>query len=125
MKKQKWNKFYIIALVVSICGGIAYGFVVSPEAFMQEMKSKDFAELMKDSETAHKNVEQITVCPEDNRYFWMVKLKNPPSDRLVKKFKRGEVEDLLQKASLYRVKTIILNGQTGPSALLQRLLGVQ
>ncbi|MDZ4837005.1 MAG: hypothetical protein SGJ27_24750 [Candidatus Melainabacteria bacterium] len=126
MKKSKKtiNPLYVIALVVSIFGGIAYGTFASKTTSLKQMSTSDLEKLLVDKETAHKNIEEIYIVPDGDSH-WIVKLKTiTPKEQVVRWKPSDDNNDVWEIASQYGIKMRVDHGESGSDALFKSLFGM-
>lgn len=123
MKSQRLNKFFVSVLALSICAGIGYGFLSPRTSMLQEMESSELLQILSDSSRATERIESVTLGHDPDPH-WIVKFKNPPSERLVRNLESDEADEAAQKLTQNRIRIILPPmEQSGFSLLMQGIFG--
>lgn len=126
MKPRKLSMFFVGALALSIVGGIAYGQLVPREAFLKDMDASELLQIMSTEKSANARIEKITECAEGGALSnWIVELKNPSSERIVRNFTQDQRDEAIQRISDFRIRKFDMPpDEAGVSILLHSMFGM-
>lgn len=126
MKSRKLNMFFVGALALSIIGGIAYGQLVPRESFLKDMDAKELLQILSAEKTARARIEKVTECTEGGEISnWIVALKNPSEERVVRNFDMDQRDEAIQKIAEYRIiQKTMEPDEAGVSMLLRSMFGM-
>lgn len=123
MKTRRLNKFFVCVLALSILAGIGFGFLSPRTSMLQEMEPSELLQILNDSSRASERIESVTLGHDPDPH-WIVKFKNPPSERVVRNLESDEADEAGQKLTQNRIRIILPQlEQSGFSLLMQGIFG--